>query len=621
MTPSASSAQGFAHRQILRIGDADPHAPALWSTAGAWSYGEMTDAIRKTARELTGHGVGPEQVVAIRAERSPSTIIAMLATLEAGGAYLPIDPSTPPDVVSELGGRLGAVATVSGTGGIDLTVHVADAGRPDIRQARQLEPANLAYLILTSGSTGSPKAVGIEHRNLWHATIARDRYQKPPARFRILLTMSPSFDGSVYSIYWTLMHGGELVIPSADELLDPFALGQLMVDRPVDHLSCVPSFYSLLVDTVPSEAMQSVHQVALGGDVLTSELVSRHRRSVPRARLVNEYGPSECTLWCTRYEVPATTDDPVPIGRPIPGATVQIGAGHGPAEPVAIGELYIGGKGVGRGYVGNPRETALRFLPDRYGDPGARIYRSGDLVSRSDQDQLVYHGRVDDEVKIRGHRINPGTIEAAFRRLSDVQDAAVVKEGDGESAYLLAFVVHSGRNSPQDDILKRISEMLPGYLVPQRVISVDRIPRNDRGKVERPRGREPVAQVVMDIVRQAVGREPAGPDSDLFQEGLTSLHIARVVAGLGHHYDVRLKGSEIFEVPTVNGIAAVIALAAHGSEIFEVVVNAEEQYSIWPSATEPPAGWRKVGKSGSQQSCLAHIEEIWTDMRPLSVRT
>ncbi|NEA33590.1 non-ribosomal peptide synthetase [Streptomyces sp. SID13031] len=595
MPPLAGSAQGFAHQRILQVGAANPQATALSTTSGSWTYREVIDAVRRTARELTCRGVGPERVVAVRAERSPSTIVAMLATLQAGGAYVPIDESMPPDMFDELADRLGVMASISGTGGIGLAVHGTSSEEPDIRGAQQLAPANLAYIILTSGSTGSPKAVGVEHRNLWHSTIARDRYQKPPEKFRILMTMSPSFDGAVYSIYWTLMHGGELVIPSTEELLDPIALGQLMADRPVDYLSCVPSFYSLLIDTVPPEAMQSVVQVALGGDVLTAELVARHRQAVPRARLVNEYGPSECTLWCTRYEVPDTdtTGDPVPIGRPIPGATAQVSSGHSLVAPGRIGELYIGGNGVGRGYIGNPRETALRFLPDRYGDPGARVYRSGDLVSQSDQGQLVFHGRIDDEVKVRDHRINLGMIEAAFRRLDNVQDAAVVKEREGESAYLLAFIVYSDDETARDDkaVLERVSEMIPGYMLPQRVISVHQIPRNDRGKVERQRvrslagelgvrvrtDRESVAQVVMDIVRKALGREPFGPDSDLFQEGLTSLHIARVVAALGHRYDLRLKGSEIFEVPTVNGMAAVIVQAADSS-------------SSNPGPADPPEG-------------------------------
>jgi amino acid adenylation domain-containing protein len=577
VTRWATSGQGFVHERILQVGAAKPQEPSLSTSSASWTYRELMDAARGTARELKLRGVGPEQVVAIRADRSPSTIVAMIATLLAGGAYVPIDPSMPPELLQELQRRLGTIANLEGDGEFGVSVHGTIPEESDAREPRKLASNNLAYIILTSGSTGSPKAVGVEHRNLWNSTVARDWYQTPPRAFRFLMTQSPSFDATVYDVYWTLMHGGELIIPSTDELVDPIALGRMMAARPVTYLNCNPSFYSLLVDTIPPETMQSVVQVSVGGDVLTPDLVSRHRKAVPQARLVNEYGPSECTLWCTRYEVPHTTDDPVPIGQAIPGATVHVGNGHIAVEPGTIGELYIGGHGVGRGYIGNPRETALKFLPDPRGERGARVYRSGDLVSQSDHGRLVFHGRVDNEVKVRGHRINFGMIEAAFRRMGNVEDVAVVKEREGESAHLLAFVVYSDGEAMCDEkaALERVSEILPGYALPQRVISVRQIPRNERGKVDRQQvsrlvdeikvpadtSREAVTQVVMRVVRKTIGRESIGPDSDLFQEGLTSIHIARIVAALGHRYDVGLKGSDIFEVPTVNGMATAISQA------------------------------------------------------------
>lgn len=572
---------GCAHDMVLDSVSLHPESRAISSSYYSLTYDELGKAAAMLATSLRERGIGLEKLVALPAVRSPSTIVAMLATLMAGGAYMPFDPTMPRARVEETCSRLGAHLILEPTSLAERPVTamyaltVVDSAPANVDERRRILPANLAYVILTSGSTGVPKAVGVEHRNLVASTLARNAFNGLRRSVHLLSTQSFSFDASVYDIYWTLSVGGELIIATEDELVDPIALGQLMRRHSVTYLNCTPSMYSMILEAVDREAMQTVRHVTVGGESCPPSVVRLHYDRLPDAQLINDYGPSECTVWATRFATLNRLYEAVPIGEPIPGTDVYVLDNSGnQATPGSTGELYIAGCGVARGYLGDPQQTALSFVPDgTSGRRGDRLYRSGDLVHEA-HGQLIFLGRKDDEAKVRGYRINLAGISYLLLQRPDVLEAAVVVIGSGIGARLMAFLVTDAQvgELSSNHIIGYLRSRIPAYAIPQSIRILAQMPRNSHGKIDRERlklmGKDYVAAsdqvhtrarpVSVDAVREALeatlGISSIDPQSDLFELGLTSLHIAKLVGEFGRSYGVRMRAAKIFETPTVDGI-------------------------------------------------------------------
>lgn len=426
--------------------DQTPTAPAVTYERDTLTYAQLDMRANQLAHHLIGLGVKPGDRVALCVERSLEMIVAILGILKAGAAYVPLDPAYPRD-------RLAFVLTDTAAPVVITQPHLksvlptSDAhivmldsagsqtsGQPTTRPVVSVTPDHAAYVIYTSGSTGKPKGVPITHRNLVHSTTARFLFYPEPVK-RFLLLSSFAFDSSVVGLFWSLCQGGTLVLPRQKQEQDVYDIAALIARHNITHLLSLPSLYHLLLEHGGADNLGSLSTVIVAGEACTADLVRTHYRLLPRATLYNEYGPTEGTVWSVACAIPADfSGSVVPIGRPIPNMQAYVLDAHQQMAPVGVaGELYIGGEGLTTGYLNRPDLTAERFLPNPFRS-GEWLYRTGDLVRWQPDGQLAFLGRVDYQVKIRGHRIEPEEIEAALIELPAVAQVAVVTYQDKPSA-------------------------------------------------------------------------------------------------------------------------------------------------------------------------------------------
>ncbi len=433
---------------------ASPDAVAVTSRSRSLTYAELDAWANGLAFELVEHGVGPDQVVAIATTRSVDYVVALLAVVKAGGAYLPIDPRYPgPRVAFILDDARPAVI---------LTDHETDPVLPrldvprlyldddragsrrtvtDADRLRPVRPDHLAYVIYTSGSTGRPKGVAITHRNV--ADMASHGWPEPGGR--TLLLSSIAFDASAFETWPALMGGGTLVIGPADSG-DVDELARIVDEQGVTAVFAVPALLEMLA--AGDFGLESLERVVTGGDAVSARVIEEFQRKHPGVDVVNAYGPTEITVDATYYTVADAGRLPaggVPIGAPLPNTrTYVLGPGLVPVPPGVVGELYVAGAGVGRGYRDRPGLTASRFVADPFDPAGGRLYRTGDLVQWNASGELVFAGRSDDQVKIRGFRIEPGEVEASLASHPAIAQAVVVARDSDTTAGskdLVGYVV------------------------------------------------------------------------------------------------------------------------------------------------------------------------------------
>ncbi|WNG36527.1 amino acid adenylation domain-containing protein [Archangium violaceum] len=587
-----------------------PDATAVSDAAEVLTYRELAARAWRIASLLRRQGVGPECVVAIALERPMEAVSAILGTLAAGGAWLPLDASHPVARLRLVLDDAGAQVVLTreslsarfkmGEGRSVVTLE-ASASESDSPPASLPAPHHAAYVLFTSGSTGRPKGVVVEHRQLAHATQARFEVYGAPG---VTVSLSPfTFDASLAGLFWTLSHGGTLRFPESGVMDDPRALAASLAQHGVTHLIGVPVLYAQLLAAAPVGGLSSLRAVSVGGEACPRELVRAHYEALPGTPLFNEYGPTEATIWSTVHRVEPTESGSVPIGRPIPGARVYVLDERLQLVPAGVpGELYVGGAGVARGYLGRPELTSERFLADPFdASPGARLYRTGDRVRWRKDGVLEFLGRQDGQVKVRGFRIETGEVEAAIAAHPGLREVAVAAREDGRGGKrLVAYVVPHQRPAPEPDALRAfLRERLPEYMVPSAFVEREVLPRTRTGKVDlralptpefqsavrsaayvAPRNEleEGLARVWSEVL----GVARVGVDDNFFELGGDSILSIQIVTRAGRA-GIELSPRQVFQNPTVARLAAVANT--------RLAVQAEQGPVTGPVALTPIQHW------------------------------
>ncbi|EGX54726.1 amino acid adenylation domain-containing protein, partial [Streptomyces zinciresistens K42] len=488
--PETAVPTGCLHTLIEEHARRTPHAPAVRCGQTELTHGQLDADANRVARLLRSAGAGRGTLVALLTDRSAWSVTAMLGTLKAGAAYVPIEPTYPPARVLRILADAGAVALLTARRpefDVPVPVLTADgaAGLPGTPPGVPVTPDELAYVIYTSGSTGTPKGIGVHHRAIVASTAARAAGGPPPGRDLVLPPLC--FDGAAGGMYWALTSGGTVVLPTESEAHDPMALRGLLGSAAVTHVHAVPSHYRVLLQVAGPEVLDRFAMVAVGGEPLSPQIVAEHLQRCPGAPLFNDYGPTECAVWATTHRCgPAeAAGAAVPIGRPVPGYRAYVLDGRlRPVPPGIPGEIYLGGAGVARGYHRRAALTAERFLPDPH-RPGERLYRTGDRGRWGQDGRLRILGRVDHQVKVRGHRIELGDVEAALRTHPAVRDCAVLLRADHAVERLVAFVV-AGPDTTVGELRRGIAESLPEQMRPDHIALLAELPRTPGGKVDTP---------------------------------------------------------------------------------------------------------------------------------------
>ncbi|MFI9599854.1 amino acid adenylation domain-containing protein [Streptomyces sp. NPDC052043] len=569
-----------------------PDAVAVCDGARSMTYRALHEAANRLARELIAGGAGPERVVALGMPRSAELVVALLAVLKSGAAYLPVDPGHPvervalllsdaapalllstegvlsgwpreafaevPALALDAPGTMEAVAARPGTNPVD-----EDRGAP-------LRADNAAYVIHTSGSTGTPKGVVVEHRNVVNLVTWAAREIGAAALSRPLASTSLSFDVSVFEIFAPLTAGGRI-----DVVRDLLALAERADGWSGSMISAVPSALAELIGQ--DNVSASADLVVLAGEALSERAVADIRAVMPTARIANIYGPTEATVYATAWHSDGTPAQPL-IGRPVANTRVYVlDPWLRPVPAGVAGELYLAGAGLARGYLDRPALTAQRFVASPFGPPGERLYRTGDVVRWTADGELAYLGRSDEQVKVRGFRIETGEIESVIASDPAVAQVVVVAQEDQHRhKQLVAYVVPaSGAEADVAALRELVAATLPGYMVPAAFVTLRRLPLNANGKLDRgalpaPRfaggrgGRQPRTpqeQVLCGLFAEILELSSVGVDDSFFDLGGHSLIANRLIIRIQSVLGVDLAVRDLFEAPTVAQLAELVERA------------------------------------------------------------
>ncbi|MFG1678319.1 amino acid adenylation domain-containing protein [Micromonospora sp. NPDC049282] len=551
-------------------------AVALRHGGTALTYGEVHELAGRLATRLNHLGVGPDTVVGLLLPREPDLIVAMLAVLKAGGAFLPLDPAYPaerirymlddaaPVLVLTDAAHAGGVP--SATVRVEVVDHDACRTLPAGPPAHPVDGESLAYVIYTSGSTGRPKGVGVPHRALLNLRHAQNQHLDVRPGDQVLQFASPSFDASVWELTMSLSNGATLVLPPPDA--DP---GDLRAQADVvTHMTLPPS----LLGRLDPAGFPRLRVLVTAGEAVTAEQAARW---APHVRFLNGYGPTETAVCASAAEIRTPVPaGPPPIGQPFANARVYVLDDDQRPLPAGVrGELVIGGAGVARGYLGRPALTAERFVPDPYAlRPGDRMYRTGDVASRAADGTLHFHGRRDHQVKIRGFRIELGEIENTLAACPGVTGAVCTVHRPGTPDATLVAYTRGG--VPARELRAHLADRLPQHLVPAHFIAVDDFPLTPAGKVDRaalpaPDGSRPATgtayvepgtdaeRAIAEAWSEALGIDRIGAEDDFFEIGGHSLAMMRVIASVRARHGYQLTFRSFLERRTVARLAAALA--------------------------------------------------------------
>jgi len=591
-----------------------PDAVAVVSGGTELSYRALATAAAGLARSLAGRGVGPGSVVAVRGSRRAQLVVALLGVAMAGAAYVPVDPDYPQARVAYVLADCGAALILDDAdldGVLDGTDTSTGSGQTVFPDAvRRPDPQDTAYVLYTSGSTGNPKGVVVPHRALANFLLALRSLVGSTPEHRWLGLTSLAFDISALELYLPLTTGGRVVLADRPTALDGSALAELVRAQGVTHVQATPSGWRVLL----AGDLPRVTALA-GGEPLPPKLAAELRSRV--SRLVNVYGPTETTIWSTAWEVPHQPVR-VAIGRPIANTTVHVVDAAGARVSIGVpGELLIGGAGLADGYLGRPELTAERFT--RHG--GERVYRTGDLVRWLPDGTLEFSGRTDNQVKLRGHRIELDEIAAALETHPGIRQAVVGVKDEN----LVAFHVAAAGNPPGEAELRaHLLQRLPGYMLPASHVPLDALPLTPNGKVDRkalrypqaahrPSGRAPqnagerlVAEVFAEVLGLDDGARVLAGD-DFFALGGHSLRAAMAAARISARSGVELPVSEVFRHPTAEALARLLSAAeAPAAEAPAAEAPAAEADAEPGGPVRQPAGAPTLLSFGQERLWFLH---------------
>jgi len=580
----------------------NPDAIALVFEDEELCYAELNERANRLAHLLIDRGVGAGQLVGLTMPRSVELIVSLLAVAKTGAAYLPIDPDYPAERIQYVISDAKPAITLTSEFLADPKVRCELAERSDANPGVPIDQRDPVYVIYTSGSTGRPKGVVVEHRSVtdylaWTTTAYG-------AVTGTALVHSPvSFDLTVTALITPLVSGGKVVLSGLEDPTAPAVLA-----NPAQFMKATPSHLPLLANLPPQFAPSK--ELLLGGEALTGEALAEFRSTHPDVTVFNVYGPTEATVNCSEYRIePGTVvpAGPVPIGRPQANARLLVlDALLRPVPAGVVGELYLAGGGLARGYLGQPALTAQRFVADPYGPAGARMYRSGDLARWRADGNLEYVGRADGQVKLRGFRIELGEIESVLTARDDVARSVVIVREQS----LIAYVVPAGDALDTAALRDHLAAVLPDYMVPNAFVPLAALPLTTNGKLDRAALPDPEfaatstkalstpqEEILGGLFAEVLGVDSVGADDSFFDLGGHSLLAARLIGRVKKVLGVTLTIRDMFEAPTVGGLAS--RLGANGSlGAFEVMLPLRVKGSQKPIFCVHPSGcigWSYIG--------------------------
>ncbi|MGO9110862.1 MAG: amino acid adenylation domain-containing protein [Thermoguttaceae bacterium] len=583
-----------------------PEAVAVVLGGESLTYGELNRRANQLGHYLQKLGVGPDVPVGICMQRSLEMVVGLYGVHKAGGAYVPIDPEYPRQ-------RLARMFDVSRTPVLLMQQHLREvvpdyngrivyldsqwdeiAREPDHAPLRQTRAEHLAYIIFTSGSTGEPKGVMVPHAGICNRLLWMQQAYRLGATDRVLQKTPFSFDVSVWEFFWPLQVGAALVVAKPGGHGDPRYLARLIEEERITTIHFVPSMLRVFLDGMQRGRCRSLRHVLCSGEALPYDLLERFFERV-NAELHNLYGPTEASVDVTAWA--CTPDYPrqvVPIGKPIANTRAYVLDGHQQLVPEGVpGELYLGGIQVARGYLNRPHLTAEKFVPDLFVDqPGARLYKTGDLVRWLSDGNLEFLGRLDHQVKIRGFRIELGEVENCLRRYPAIQDVAVVAREDSPgNSRLVAYIVAQDEEVPSvADLRSDLAQELPEFMVPSAFILLKALPLAPNGKVDRralpapdtgrpemehayTAPRTPLEEMLAGIWAEVLGLEQVGIHDNFFDLGGHSLLATQVVSRIRSVFQVELLIRVFFDGPTVAQMAEYVEATRWVAKPAECLAN------------------------------------------------
>jgi amino acid adenylation domain-containing protein len=636
--PSVAFRERCLHELVEEQAARTPSAVAVLCGNQQLTYRELDAKAERLSRRLRRLGVGPEVVVGLLSGPSIETVEGLLGILKAGGAFLLLDPAYPQQRLTFMMREAGvSVLLMQRNPAVALPEHDAkvvwlddtpDAleSRSDLDQSPRVAPDDLAYVMYTSGSTGEPKGIMIPHRAITNQVLAR-RWIAPLSPADTVLQRTPvGFDPAIWEYFGPLAAGARLVITPPAEVKDTAALRHLISEQGVTVLQIVPSLLDMLLDEPQISNCRDLRCVFCGGEVLTPRLRDRFFEQFPDAELYNMYGPSEAAIDATSWRCQEEDNSPVvPIGRPIPNAQIYILDTAQQPVPVGVsGELCIAGMGLARGYLSRPELTAERFISNPFSDdPDARLYRTGDRARWLPEGTIEFIGRIDEQVKVRGFRVEPGEVEAALIQRPGIREVAVISRKTGSGDIRLVAFVTCDESVRPDVLLSALAERLPVYMLPSSILITERLPRLPSGKIDRaalaemddtapPRSdavvapRDAVELQLRQLWEEFFEIRPIGVTDNFFDLGGHSLLAIRMLSRIRQTFGQQLPLASLVEHGSIEHLATLLHRRRHKAPSPLIPVQ--------PRGDGPP--FFCVHPSSGTSLCYVNLARALGDDRP-----
>jgi amino acid adenylation domain-containing protein len=586
---------------------ATPDAIAIADAGATLTYRQLNARANRLAHYLRAQGVERGQRVGVCLERSSALIFTLLAILKSGAAYVPLDPDVPADRLAFMLDDAGASTVVmretlsAGLAHAPCRVlrldveRAAIAEQPADDESLRTQPSDLACVMYTSGSTGAPKGVAVPHRAIVRLVRATD-YMQLGAGDVVAQLSNPAFDAATFEIWGALLNGARIELIPRDTMLAPRALADALKRHSVTTVFLTTALFNQLAREAPA-AFSACRDVLFGGEAVDPKAVAAILRDEPPQRLLHVYGPTETTTFATWHLVTAVEDAArtVPIGGPIGYTEVYVLDRYGEPVPIGVaGEIHIGGPGLALGYLGQPQLTAERFIPHPFTSSGARLYRTGDRARYRPDGAIEFLGRLDRQVKIRGHRVEPGEVEAALLRLPDVREAVVIVRGDSaEARQMIAYVASAtGAHPAPAQLMSELRRSLPQYMLPSAIVVLDALPLNRHGKVDRRAlpdpsdiaegrtgahapPRDPLEHMLAGIWEELLGVRNVGVNDSFFDLGGHSLLAAQMMDAVERACGRSVPLTILFGAATIAELSRALAGKTEASREPVIAVNGD----------------------------------------------